>query len=108
MNRNLPILLLKRCFVNKNYELCSTYPNILVFPKVIASDKEFLFEAAKFRSKNRMPVLCWFDKSSNASIIRCSQPLVGLVGSRSTKDEELIQFVGDTNNSKHLFIFGLF
>ena len=90
--------------INVKYELCPTYPKYLVLPKEIASNKEFIYEAAKFRSKSRLPVICWYNKERGTSISRSSQPLVGLVGSHSKNDEELIKKLN--YNQKEYFIFG--
>lgn len=40
--------------INKNYDLCDTYPKRLVVPKSVSDDD--LREVAEFRSKNRIPV----------------------------------------------------
>ena len=42
---------------NENFELCPTYPQLLVVPRCI--DDETLSRAAAFRSARRVPVLCW-------------------------------------------------
>jgi hypothetical protein len=57
----------KFCFSNLNskYELCETYPNILVIPKKF--DNKELFNIAKSRMKNRFPILsyCYHYESSS-------------------------------------------
>jgi len=40
--------------INKNYELCDTYPDILVLPSNF--DESRLQNVAAFRSRNRIPV----------------------------------------------------
>eukprot|EP00606_Chrysophyceae_sp_TOSAG23-5_P000257 GSChrysophyteH2.ASY1.ANO1.352.1 assembled CDS len=64
--------------VNKHYDLCSTYPHVLVVPSKI-SDAQ-LQDAATFRSIRRIPTLVWRSKLNGATICRCSQPLVGILG----------------------------
>ena len=47
---------------------------------------------AKFRSKQRLPVVTWFDVRTGAHIARASQPSVGLVNSkRCLEDERLVR-----------------
>ena len=49
----------KFCFsyLNKKYELCETYPSLLVIPKKF--DNEEIFQVAKSRMKNRFPLLSY-------------------------------------------------
>lgn len=76
---------------NYNFELCSTYPKLLVVPAIV--DDQSLFNAAQFRSKARIPVLSWRNMTNNCTITRCSQPLVGLKQNRSAADEFLIDSI---------------
>jgi myotubularin-related protein 6/7/8 len=69
--------------------LCLTYPLELVVPAFI-SNKDLL-QSAKYRSKNRLPVVTWFDIRTGASISRSSQPLVGMNSKRCFEDEKLIR-----------------
>ena len=69
--------------------LCKTYPLELLFPAKL-TDKE-LHSVAKFRSKQRLPVVTWFDVRTGATIARCSQPLVGMNSKRSGDDERLVR-----------------
>ena len=77
---------------NKGYKLCSTYPRALVVPDEL--EDEILFSAAKYRSRNRLPILSWRSKNSNfdtsAVLCRCSQPMTGVTGKTSRKDEMLL------------------
>lgn len=61
-------------YINNKYELCDTYPQLLAVPAV-ATDND-LRDVAKFRSRNRLPVLSWIHPDSLATICRCAQPLV--------------------------------
>ncbi|XP_029644178.1 myotubularin-related protein 2 isoform X1 [Octopus sinensis] len=89
--------------VNENYELCDTYPSLLVVPKT-ASD-EYLRHVAGFRSRGRLPVMSWIHPESQATITRSSQPLVGVTGKRNKEDEQYIQMIMDANAQSHkLFI----
>ena len=84
---------------NERYQLCDTYPGVVGVPAMISSDE--LVEVAKFRSKGRIPVLSWLHPESSASITRCSQPLVGVLGRRCREDEKLIQNIMDANAQSH-------
>ncbi|BFZ14881.1 hypothetical protein BsWGS_17920 [Bradybaena similaris] len=85
--------------VNENYQLCDSYPSILAVPKQ-ATDHD-LQKVAEFRSRQRLPVLSWVNKTSQASITRSSQPLVGMTSKTSRDDERYIQMIMDTNAQSH-------
>lgn len=76
--------------VNATYQLCNTYPQWLVVPAAV-SDEE-LHSVASFRSGRRLPVLCWMDRDSGASMWRSSQPKAGVSGS-SSHDEKMIDLI---------------
>lgn len=87
--------------MNKNYELCDTYPNQVYVPT--ASDKTVLLGSSRFRSKGRLPALTYLH-SNKASICRCSQPLSGF-SARCMEDEQMLQDIRKTNpNSSILFV----
>ena len=48
--------------VNSDYSLCSTYPAQLCVPSTATA--ELLRAVAAYRSRGRLPVLCWRDPSS--------------------------------------------
>lgn len=85
--------------INEKFELCDTYPSILAVPSA-ATDEE-LRAVANFRSRGRLPVLSWIHPESQATITRCSQPLVGVSGKRSKDDEKYIQMILDANAQSH-------
>lgn len=90
--------------INQNYELCDTYPPILVVP-ASASDDD-LRKVAAFRSKGRLPVLSWIHPDNQAVIVRCSQPLVGMSGKRSKDDERYVDIIRESNGqTQKLTIF---
>ncbi|XP_078434273.1 phosphatidylinositol-3-phosphatase myotubularin-1-like isoform X2 [Wolffia australiana] len=74
--------------VNSSYSMCSTYPFALIFPKFISDDEIRL--ASSFRGRSRLPVISWCHPGTGAVIARSSQPLVGLVSTRSDADEKLV------------------
>lgn len=81
--------------INEKYDLIETYPAVLAVPA--ATSEEQLKAVAAFRSRGRIPVLSWLHKESQAAIVRCSQPLVGVSGRKSPADEKYIQMIMDAN-----------
>jgi len=61
---------------------------------------------SRFRSKCRIPVLSWMHPASGAAILRCSQPLLGITGSRNADDERLMEVAATMNvDSQDVLIF---
>ncbi|XP_074063480.1 phosphatidylinositol-3,5-bisphosphate 3-phosphatase MTMR8 isoform X2 [Macrotis lagotis] len=87
--------------VNKNYEICSTYPPEIIIPKMVSN--AIVVGCSKFRSRGRIPVLSYFYKENNAAICRCSQPLSGF-GSRCLEDEQMLEAISQAN-PKSQFIY---
>ncbi|XP_075896695.1 myotubularin-related protein 1a isoform X2 [Nelusetta ayraudi] len=85
--------------VNSTYELCDTYPSVLVIPTNITD--EDVKRVAAFRAKHRIPVLSWIHPETQATIVRCSQPLVGPSDRRCKEDERLLQIIMDANAQSH-------
>jgi hypothetical protein len=85
-------------FVNeKDFSMCSSYPEIIVVPAQITDDE--LKESASFRTKGRIPTLCYFYKENGASIWRSSQTRSGLTYQRNEKDEKLLSAIYDINST---------
>ena len=76
---------------NAKYSLCSTYPDMFCIPSYI-SDSD-LIKIAAFRSRGRLPVLCWKSASSNVALFRCAQPNVGINQARCAEDERLFAVI---------------
>ena len=74
---------------NASFSASPTYPRILAVPQ--GCTDELLVEVAQFRSKQRLPVLAWINPATHAAILRCSQPLVGIIGHHSEADERFFQ-----------------
>ncbi|ETO06298.1 hypothetical protein RFI_31098, partial [Reticulomyxa filosa] len=77
--------------LNDKYEICDTYPRVLVVPAVMRDDE--IRQVALFRRLGRIPALTWKDPNSNVAIFRCSQPKVGVTGQRSPADEKMIEWI---------------
>ncbi|XP_019871397.1 myotubularin-related protein 2 [Aethina tumida] len=85
--------------INDTYEICDSYPAIWAVPAQANDDD--LRAVAGFRSRGRVPVLSWIHPESQATITRCSQPLVGVSGKRCREDERYIQLIMDANAQSH-------
>ncbi|KAI4892368.1 hypothetical protein NFI96_023304 [Prochilodus magdalenae] len=85
--------------INSSYEVCDTYPALLVIPTSIKEDE--LKRVASFRAKHRIPVLSWIHPETQATIVRCSQPLVGPSDRRCKEDERYLQTIMDANAQSH-------
>ncbi|XP_032119984.1 myotubularin-related protein 1 isoform X3 [Sapajus apella] len=88
--------------INNNYEFCDTYPAVIVVPTSVKDDD--LSKVAAFRAKGRVPVLSWIHPESQATITRCSQPLVGPNDKRCKEDEKYLQTIMDANAQSHKLI----
>ncbi|KAL8621063.1 hypothetical protein ACOMHN_040588 [Nucella lapillus] len=88
--------------LNKNYELCDTYPSFLYVPSVASTPT--LVGSSKFRSRGRLPALSYLHRENQASITRCSQPLAGF-SARCVEDEQMLQAILSVNpNSPFMYV----
>ena len=72
-------------------QICSSYPTAVIVPKDLPD--ETLKKIASFRHGGRFPVLSYLHKSTNAVLIRSSQPLVGPNNKRCKEDERMINSI---------------
>lgn len=84
------------CDINKNFDLCNTYPRFLIIPSSFKD--EDLESVAKFRYFRRVPTAVWRHLRNGCFIVRSSQPTVGWFGwFRNELDESLVQsYVNNT------------
>ncbi|XP_039587180.1 myotubularin-related protein 8 isoform X1 [Passer montanus] len=80
--------------INKDYEVCSTYPPEIVVPR--AATRAVVMGSSRFRSRGRIPVLSYLYKENNAALCRCSQPLAGF-SARCLEDEQMLQAIREAN-----------
>uniref|UniRef100_A0A3Q2XC48 phosphatidylinositol-3,5-bisphosphate 3-phosphatase n=1 Tax=Hippocampus comes TaxID=109280 RepID=A0A3Q2XC48_HIPCM len=85
--------------LNASYQLCETYPAVLVVPANVSD--EDIKRVTAFRAKRRIPVLSWLHPESHAALVRCGQPLVGPTDRRCKEDERLLQTIMDANAHSH-------
>ena len=105
----------KFCFsdINNKYELCDTYPSILVIPEQF-NNKE-MTKVASSRMKNRFPVLTYFyHKKSNENnkeiksyLFRSSQVKTGgiIFKSKNSEIEYINKLTNIDNNNQGFMIF---
>ncbi|XP_055844616.1 myotubularin-related protein 4-like isoform X3 [Episyrphus balteatus] len=78
---------------NEDFKLCPSYPQKILVPCCISD--ETLHNVANFRGSRRLPAVVWRHKKSGAVIARCSQPEVGWLGWRNSKDEQLLKALAE-------------
>lgn len=78
---------------NAEYKLCPSYPPLILVPCCISD--ETLHNVSNFRGSRRLPAVVWRHKQSGAVLARSSQPEVGWLGWRSSKDEQLLKALAD-------------
>ena len=88
-------------FENFAYDLCSTYPSLIILPKEFSMNRKKLESVARFRSRARIPAITWFNRKNQAILSRSSQPLTGLKQSICIEDEELLQLL---SGGKRMFV----
>jgi myotubularin-related protein 1/2 len=93
---NVPSDLWRFSDANEDYGLCSTYPRSICVPAKISDDQ--LRNVANFRSNGRLPALCWYNVVTGASIVRCAQPLVGLLRASCPDDIAFVDAVRLSNS----------
>ncbi|KAK6033768.1 hypothetical protein OSTOST_00070, partial [Ostertagia ostertagi] len=70
-------------------QVCPSYPEKVIVPKGIGDD--YLRISATFRDGSRFPVLSYFHSSTQSSIVRCGQPLIGPTNRRCKEDENILK-----------------
>eukprot|EP01088_Endostelium_zonatum_P018546 TRINITY_DN598_c6_g1_i1.p1 TRINITY_DN598_c6_g1~~TRINITY_DN598_c6_g1_i1.p1 ORF type:complete len:908 (-),score=271.30 TRINITY_DN598_c6_g1_i1:6-2729(-) len=85
---------------NSNFSICDSYPSSFIVPSSL--DSNTLIDAAKFRSKGRIPVVTWQNSKNKATMSRCSQPLSGFVlwVGKSESDQNVIKSIRENDNRK--------
>lgn len=87
--------------INEQFQVCGTYPELLVIPKSIKKDK--IIEASSFRTKSRFPVVCWYNRKNKTTMLRSSQTKSGFINNRSEADEKYLEEVRGENEKLDIF-----
>ncbi|CAH8514344.1 unnamed protein product [Schistosoma mattheei] len=85
--------------VNKNFEICDTYPPVLYVPSMVS--KNILYGSSRFRSRGRFPVLTYLHPNGKSALCRSSQPLAGF-SSKSTEDQVLLEAIRNSNPDSNI------
>ena len=94
--------------INNNYELCETYPNILVIPTQFSNNE--LFQISKYRMKNRIPLLSYYynglsKKGSKSYLYRSAQIKTnGIIFKSKNLEVEYINKIMNMENNNNGFI----
>jgi hypothetical protein len=59
-----------------------------------------LLESRNFRTKNRVPVLTWYNRNSGGTLWRCSQTRGGITQQRCQYDEKLLKMIGQIGSDR--------
>lgn len=79
--------------INSDFKLCASYPKLLIVPACISD--ETLMAVSSFRSSRRIPAVVYRHLENGSVIARSSQPEVGWLGWRNSKDEQLLKALSD-------------
>lgn len=81
--------------INRDYSLCASYPREVILPSNLSAVP--IQSSASFRGSGRFPAVSWGHPQNLATISRCSQPQVGIRGSRDAGDEALVGAIFGAN-----------
>eukprot|EP01126_Amoeba_proteus_P016452 TRINITY_DN17616_c0_g1_i1.p1 TRINITY_DN17616_c0_g1~~TRINITY_DN17616_c0_g1_i1.p1 ORF type:complete len:121 (-),score=17.36 TRINITY_DN17616_c0_g1_i1:157-474(-) len=83
--------------INNDHELIPSYPALFAVPTSV--DDACLRKVAQFRTRQRIPALCWVHPTLGSSLSRSSQPRRGVTGSTNEKDEMFLEILASYSNS---------
>ncbi|KAF3930699.1 Myotubularin [Dactylella cylindrospora] len=86
-------------------QFCDSYPAKLWIPSTISDNT--LNYVAKFRSRQRVPVLTYIHSVNNCTLTRCAQPLTGIQKNRSIQDEKLVHAIFKSSNASGYASLGI-
>ncbi len=79
---------LSQIFDNSDWRLSDTYPRYLALPARMTEAE--IVSAAAFRSKNRLPVITYIHRQTEAVLTRSAQPMVGITQKNCAEDAVLL------------------
>jgi len=85
---------------NQKYNICETYPPIIFTPRNF--NRDWLKHVCDFRTKKRLPVLCWYSKENKTSMMRSSQTKGGFF-SGSEHDQKYLLECREMNEDLDIF-----
>eukprot|EP01065_Artemidia_motanka_P035997 TRINITY_DN43900_c0_g1_i1.p1 TRINITY_DN43900_c0_g1~~TRINITY_DN43900_c0_g1_i1.p1 ORF type:complete len:1010 (+),score=232.93 TRINITY_DN43900_c0_g1_i1:117-3146(+) len=79
---------------NRGYSECPSYGERVVVPTDLTDDN--IRDVAKFRKRNRFPIVSWVHPTNGACLARCSQPEIGVIGKESADDQKnILKYAAD-------------
>ena len=88
---------IKFSYINKDFEVCKTYPEIVYLPNI---DDEDIKAAALYRTKSRFPALAYYNRKSHGSIWRSSQNKAGIMNGRNNLDEKILNSISEISSEE--------
>lgn len=83
---------------NRQFDLCDSYPKEFIVPMTVRDGS--VYHVAQFRTKGRVPALCWVNPQTSACLWRCAQltpivvqDMVGMAKIRCKEDEEVLDMI---------------
>ena len=100
---------LRYCYVNRNFEMCPTYPQFLIEPSKMSDDE--LKQSSSYRTKGRLPIFTYYyngnaDKNLKGipTLWRSAQNKRGLMGNkRSISDEKLLNVISEMSGKLYIY-----
>ena len=89
--------------INKDYNLCETYPEITYLISSKEITEQTYRESAKYRTKNRYPTLSYYDKKTKGSIWRSSQNRAGITNENNISDEIILESIGEISHAESIY-----
>lgn len=89
---------IKFSYINKDFEVCKTYPEIVFLPNI---DDEDIKAAALYRTKSRFPALAYYNKTTHGSIWRSSQNKAGIMNGRNNLDEKILNSISEISSDEN-------
>ena len=74
--------------VNEGFKVCLSYPEQVIVPASV--EDKALVRSAKFRQHGRFPVVSYYHKANQATLLRSGQPLCGTHNHRCSDDETIV------------------
>ena len=100
---------LRYCRINRNFEICPTYPQFLIEPSAM-SDEE-LRQSSSYRTKGRLPIFTYYyDGNRNKrlkgipTLWRSAQNKRGIMGNkRCPSDEKLLNVISEMGGRLYIY-----
>ena len=101
---------LRYCYINKNFSICTTYPEFLIEPSDITDDE--LRQSSSYRTKGRLPIFSYYYngnrdkniKQRTPSIWRSAQNKRGIIGNKtSASDIKLLNIISKMGGKLYIY-----